>query len=60
MDDGLASFLISLFQCGDLAGVGVDLGLADVGIKSLMFGEITNKPTCALAHLHFSYSWFKT
>ena len=33
MDDGLASFLISLFQCGDLAGVGLDLGLADVGIN---------------------------
>ena len=28
-----ASFLISLFRCGDLVGVGLDLGLADVGIN---------------------------
>ena len=34
MDDGSGSFLISLFQCGDLAGVGLDLGLADMGINS--------------------------
>ena len=34
MDDGYASFLISLFRCGDLAEVGLDLGLADMGIKS--------------------------
>ena len=33
MDDGSASFLISLFWCGDLVGVGLDLGLADVGIN---------------------------
>ena len=34
IDDGSASFLISLFQCGDLAVVGLDLGLADMGINS--------------------------
>ena len=28
------SFLISLFQCGDLAVVGLDLGLTDMGINS--------------------------
>ena len=33
MDDRSASFLISLFQCGDLAVVGLDLGLADMGIN---------------------------
>ena len=34
MDDGSASFLISLFWCGDLAVVGLDLGLADMGINN--------------------------
>ena len=34
MDDGSASFLISLFRCGDLVVVGLDLGLADMGISS--------------------------
>ena len=34
MDDGSTSFLISLFRCGDLAMVGLDLGLADMGINS--------------------------
>ena len=34
MDDGSASFLISLFRSGDLAVVGLDLGLADMGISS--------------------------
>ena len=34
MDDGSASFLISLFQCGDLAVVGLDFGLADMDISS--------------------------
>ena len=34
MDDGSASFLIYLFRCGDLAVVGLDLGLADTGINS--------------------------
>ena len=33
-DDGSASFLISLFRCGDLVVVGLDLGLADMGISS--------------------------
>ena len=34
MDGGSASFLISLFRCGDLTVVGLDLGLADMGISS--------------------------
>ena len=34
MDDGSAFSLISLFRYGDVAGL--DLGLADMGIKSLM------------------------
>ena len=34
MDDGSASFLSSLFRCGDFAVVGLDLGLADMGISS--------------------------
>ena len=33
-DDGSASFIISLFRCGDLGVVGLDLGLADMGISS--------------------------
>ena len=35
MDDGFAFSLTSLFRYGDVAGL--DLGLADMGIKSLMF-----------------------
>jgi len=35
MDDGFAFSLISLFWCGDVARL--DLGLADMGIRSLMF-----------------------
>ena len=34
MDDGSAFSLISLFWCGDLAVVGLNLGLADIGIIS--------------------------
>ena len=34
MDDGSASFLISLFWCGDLAVVALDLGLVDMDISS--------------------------
>ena len=42
MDDGSTFFLISLFLCGDLAMVGLDLGSADIGINNfdvcLVFG----------------------
>ena len=34
MDDGFASFLISLFRCGDLAVVGLDLSLTNMGINN--------------------------
>ena len=34
MDDGSTFFLISLFLCGDLAMVGLDLGSADMGINN--------------------------
>ena len=34
MDDGSSFSLISLFWCGDLAVVGLDLGLANMGISS--------------------------
>ena len=51
MDDGLASFLISLFQCGDLAGVGLDLGLADMGINIF--------DVCSVVDVSFLISLFR-
>ena len=51
MDDGLASFLISLFQCGDLAGVGLDLGLADMVINIF--------DVCSVVDVSFLISLFR-
>ena len=51
MDDGSASFLISLFRCGDLAVVGLDLGLADMGINSF--------DVCLVVDVSFLISLFR-
>ena len=61
MDDGFAFSLISLFRCGDT--VGLDLGLADMCIRSLMFAWwlmaiffVEEKMTCFLRILFFWFS----
>ena len=50
-DDGSVSFLISLFRCGDLAVVGLYLGLADMGIN--------NFDVCLVVDVSFLISLFR-